>query len=246
MNRNARGLKCVGFVLLLCGPTLIAVHLGCAEIWPNAGGGRPPWRNSTTLTATERLFLAVEASKAQEVSLLLSQDADPNAVDFYGQTPLLIAAHYGFVECASVLIRSGVQVEGDRKCECSPLYEAAGMGQDEMVSLLLKNGADVDHRHAIWRDSPLHRAVEEGHARTVALLLKSGADANLRNHAGQTALHRAAFWGYGDIVQALVERGADKDIKDNTGATAADTAVGRGHAEVAKLLRNSAEFGGHP
>ena len=57
------------------------------------------------------------------------------------------------------------------------LSEAAVNGHDEIVKLLLEEGADPNTCNDHGR-SPLWRAAFNGHTTTVQLLLQSGADAD--------------------------------------------------------------------
>ncbi|KAI0978246.1 hypothetical protein GJ496_009927 [Pomphorhynchus laevis] len=61
-----------------------------------------------------------------------------------GFTALHIAAHYGNVEVAELLIYRNADVNFPARHGITPLHVAAKCGKDNMVRLLLNHNADVD------------------------------------------------------------------------------------------------------
>ncbi len=113
------------------------------------------------------------------------------------------------------------------------LHHAAANGDTEMISYLLKNGADkkiVD----VKGETALFRAARNGHKKAVELLLNSDptkakmevntADKMEHLTAANTPLLAAAFKGHTDVVQFLIEKGAEvnhADTNDNSALTLA-------------------------
>ena len=93
----------------------------------------------------------------------------------------------------------------------TPLFAAAQGAFDEVINLLLDEGASINLGIGMGgtRLSPLGIAAEHGHASSVALLLKRGADPNFVDRAGNGALTKAAFFRRADIILLLARVGCN-------------------------------------
>ncbi|KAJ5722132.1 ankyrin repeat-containing protein [Penicillium malachiteum] len=118
------------------------------------------------------------------------------------------------------------------------LYQAARHGKSEIVSLLLKHGADTEMLDPYgWR--PLHIACFRGYNEIVNALIAKGADVHASTvkwnndrekpsglHKDDcwtgTALHTATFGGHSEILEIPLKRGVD--VNASSGVTAKDTA----------------------
>jgi ankyrin repeat protein len=111
--------------------------------------------------------------------LLIEAQADVNAADSYGRTPLLFSARMGLTPMAGLpacsrAARKRVQVR---------IHALTGMLAEKLVVL----GADLNARNQLG-STALHYAAMEGHTATCQKLLKLGADIGALNDAGSTAL----------------------------------------------------------
>jgi ankyrin repeat protein len=122
------------------------------------------------------------------------------------------------------LLAQGVDVNERSSQGETALKAAAWKGHDEVVSLLIDNGADVN---ADGGQSPLVMAVWERHLKTVELLIKAGADVNVK-YTGEPLL----FFAYSpkssesrtperegvdrQVVRMLLEAGANPDQRDDS------------------------------
>lgn len=74
------------------------------------------------------------------VNLLLTNGADPNWANRFGQSPLVTAAQVGDVEVVRALLKHGAAVNGKGGVQHTPLYYARRHSHAEMAALLLLAG----------------------------------------------------------------------------------------------------------
>lgn len=127
-----------------------------------------------------RQELLVHAAVRGDVSILkglTAVGADPNSLEA-GSLPLYAAVWHGRAEAAECLITLGAEVNGADSSGFTALIAAASRGDDAMVRLLLRHGADVDHRGSCGTAAEVARA--NGHANTAAILSQAGGDEPIR------------------------------------------------------------------
>lgn len=96
----------------------------------------------------------------------------------------------------------------------SPLFVASQFGQGDVVSELLKRGADPNLSFGSTEGSSvpvgtaLHAASGNGRAEIVRILIEAGADLTAHTYATGTPLHLARARGYQDIEQMLMDAGS--------------------------------------
>ena len=78
------------------------------------------------------------------MNFLIAKDADVNAHDNHGQTPLVIAANLGFAEGATLLIAHGAVVDQPSVTGETPLIAAVHRRDLAMIRVLLAGGANPD------------------------------------------------------------------------------------------------------
>ena len=86
---------------------------------------------------------------------------------------------------------------------------AANNGHEQIVEVLVRCGAAIDHQ-GVW--SALMLAAREGHEGVVEILLRGGADVNLISCCGLPALTYAAGGKHPSIVKRLLEAGAATEV----------------------------------
>lgn len=95
--------------------------------------------------------------------------------------------------------------------ELTPLHLAVEMGKEQMVKMLIENGADINHRTLDLRMSPLHLSVRNGSMVITDLLLSNGADINIRNKIDHTPLHVAVVTNNIEMIRLLIIFNANVD-----------------------------------
>ncbi|XP_036072576.1 ankyrin-2b isoform X20 [Oryzias melastigma] len=152
-----------------------------------------------------------------------------------GFTPLHIAAHYGNVNVATLLLNRGAAVDFTARNGITPLHVASKRGNTNMVRLLLDRGSQID---AKTRDglTPLHCAARSGHETSVEVLLEKGAPLLARTKNGLSPLHMAAQGDHVECVKHLLQHKAPVDDVTLDYLTALHVAAHCGHYRVTKLL----------
>ena len=106
------------------------------------------------------------------VELLIAHQADVNAQNPEGATPLHDAALAGQTAVAVALLEHGARIDArDTESGATPLHRAASWGRREMVELLLSKGADPNAKDNNGR-TPLDLAVASAQTDSAELLRK--------------------------------------------------------------------------
>ncbi len=90
-------------------------------------------------------FLAVEGF-AEGVRFLASRGADVNAVNKFGDSPLVDVASLGLTEIADLLLRHGADPDSPSTVRENPLHAATRSGYVALVRRLLEAGANGAYR----------------------------------------------------------------------------------------------------
>ncbi|XP_062850121.1 ankyrin-2b isoform X17 [Trichomycterus rosablanca] len=189
------------------------------------------------------LHIAARKDDTKSAALLLQNDHNAdvqskmmvNRTTESGFTPLHIAAHYGNVNVATLLLNRGAAVDFTARNGITPLHVASKRGNTNMVRLLLDRGAKID---AKTRDglTPLHCAARSGHDTAVELLLERGAPILARTKNGLSPLHMAAQGDHVECIKHLLQHKAPVDDVTLDYLTALHVAAHCGHYRVTKLL----------
>ena len=141
---------------------------------------------------------------------------------------------YPLAEITSLLDR-GAPIAPLHKND-SALITAANSMRNDVVSLLLDRGADVNMVDS-YSGTALAVAVMQGNKDIVRLLLDRGADVNIVGGKVGTALAAAAIKGNKDTLKLLLDRGADVNIVvDSQYGTALAAAAFEGNKSSVRLL----------
>jgi len=174
-------------------------------------------RNSS-LSANEKLALAVHCDSPARVKAALVSGADPDYCE--KGTPMIIFAcnSRGLMVLRTLLAYGGNPHQGDNR-GFSAMHMVSQCGHWRAIQLLLQQGvsARVQDKNS-W--TPLHYATFMGHRRAAHQLLLAGADPNSADLNGRTPM----YWGpiiHDDVKMArmLVRYGATVRTTDRLGKT---------------------------
>lgn len=122
---------------------------------------------------------------------------------------------------------------------------AVGSAYEEILELLLTNGADIDFQDFQMRN-PLLWAAKCGSLATLASLLMKGAHFDGRDYQTPTPLSWAAQRGQEAMVVLLLERKVEVNLADSTGRTPLSWPAEGGHEAIVQLLLNAGAEPGPP
>jgi len=199
---------------------LCSIHAH-VNTWSSISGAYIPYPLSGLLIAAR--YDLVQALKI----LLLRGENISQVEDGIGQTALHVAADYGNLRAAKVLIEFNAPINAQTFDGDTPLHVATYSDSVEVVELLLSRGADVQ----LCNDNEstaLHIAAGSGHLDSVRALVNTGANVNALDKNFRSPLHLAAgphqyyfkpLSSYKSTIDFLIENGADPTLVDRYGET---------------------------
>ncbi|KAM0875563.1 hypothetical protein ACQ4PT_036689 [Festuca glaucescens] len=144
----------------------------------------------------------LSGAEPEELRALLSKQNQA------GETPLFVAAEYGYVELVSEMVKyHDVATAGIKaRSGYDALHIAAKQGDVEVVKELLQALPELSMTVDASNTTALNTAATQGHMEVVRLLLEvDGSLALIARSNGKTALHSAARNGHVEVVRALLE-----------------------------------------
>merc|ERR1719188_1532709 len=183
--------------------------MGAGGWFPGGSRGDHTQRDVKSILARHRSAQLCEAASQgseEQVTDLLSANANPNCPDEGGRLPLHAAVVAGAAPVVQLLVgaRADANIEqGDDR----PLQIAAWYGHTEVVRKLLEAGASVNAANGRGA-TPLCSAAAQGRVQTVQVLLRHSADpgktAQLAAGRPPTApLQAAVTAGHRQVVEVL-------------------------------------------
>ncbi|XP_003216666.1 cyclin-dependent kinase 4 inhibitor B [Anolis carolinensis] len=112
---------------------------------------------------------AAARGDVQAVKMLLERGTDPNAVNFYGRTPIQVMM-MGSPQIAALLLEAGANPNRPDPSGFLPTHDAAREGFLDTIKVLHQGGARLNLPDAQGR-LPIDLAQEEGHSHVVQFLL---------------------------------------------------------------------------
>lgn len=214
------------------------------------------------VTALHVACCCCKSGSLKVLTQLLDADADINAVDANGDTPLMYSCRLSNTECAQLLLQRGANPSAKNSYEQTAVHLCCISGAtailDFLLPVLCPLGSSASSVVSCIGTgdkagiTPLHAACRHGHRScAVSLLLphlsNAGVCIDCRGPMGLTPLHLAAFGGHSDVCTLLVELKADINAFDGVsyadsnadwcqGFTPAGLAQAQGHLQTVSTL----------
>ncbi|KAG4961313.1 ankyrin repeat-containing protein At5g02620-like [Glycine soja] len=177
--------------------------------------------------------IILETDETELHELLAKQNQD-------GETPLYIAAEYGYVDVVREMIQYYDLVDAGIKARngFDALHIAAKQGDLDVLKILMEGHPELSMTVDPSNTTALHTAAIQGHTEIVKFLLEAGSSlATIARSNGKTALHSAARNGHLEVVKALLEKEPGVATRtDKKGQTALHMAVKGQKIEVVEEL----------
>jgi ankyrin repeat protein len=154
------------------------------------------------------IFAAAALGRTDDLGRALRQPDATTLLSYDGWTPLHLAAFFGRLEAARMLLTAAADVHAISKNSLSntPLHAAIAGGHPEVALLLIERGADVRVPDS-GGYTPLHIAAENGLVAVVKALLARGADPHAVDREDKTPLARAAAKNRNEIIDLMNLKG---------------------------------------
>ncbi|KAK3237696.1 hypothetical protein CYMTET_52248 [Cymbomonas tetramitiformis] len=200
-----------------------------------------PWEQST------QLHDAASAGDLAAVQSLIARGANVNTLNMHERTPLFLAAVGRHVEVVNTLLSCGLVNDVSPRDECgsTPLQWAVRIGAVEVVSALLKAGADVGDATDENNWTALHEASQQDLVDMAALLMAHGALVTEQGTCvredgcqdGRTPMHIAIFCNHHAVLRVLARgNGARLQMHDCDHPAPLHMAIKYDHAASTEAL----------
>jgi len=157
------------------------------------------------------LGAAVSATRAREITSLITQGADVHTQNEWGLTPIMLAAQYNpAVVVTKALLEAGADLqEAEPKYRSNALHLAANKSSNpKIIETLLSYGADLNARNYLGETALIMAVSTNDETRIVTALIKAGADINARDYQGHSVLEYARLAKRTYIINLLKSMGA--------------------------------------
>ncbi len=199
-------------------------------------GGNPNARDHNTVVAETLLIYLVRSNLCNCTALLklaLKHGADINDKDYFGNTPLIVAAKHGRVDAMRVLLSYNPDVNAKNYSNETALMCAANVA---VLTLLLDCQVNIEDKDNNGLTA-LMLAIIKGHTESMQLLIKHNADINAQDIKGRTPLLLAAAYKRSSEALILLEHNAEFYIVSNQWETPLMFAISSGDIDLVWALK---------
>lgn len=202
----------------------LLLKLGADVNKADCGGGTP-------------LYVATCKGHTDCVRIMLNYNANVDLATYASNnSPILIAAAYGFSEITKLLINETDQLDKPDSEGKTPLMLSSLNGYGYITNILLNTGklnlnaADKENYTVIYY------AVQSNNSNIIELLIKNGADIRCIHTTNRTPLHWAVLNRTWKSLSTLLKYDADINAKDRNMKTPLHYAAQEGYIEGIKIL----------
>ena len=190
----------------------------------------PKLANENTAQSISLLQLAIYYGFQKGIALIKKYKSQ---IDIYE------AASLGELDLVKYYIERGATLDKFAGDGFTALGLASFFGQEVVVDLLLKNGADPNlSANNDFKVAPIHSATAISNIAIVQKLITAGANINQKQQGGVTPLHSAAHNGSTAIFSLLLANGANPEAKLENGSSILTMAEEKGHSDIISILKN--------
>jgi hypothetical protein len=159
------------------------------------------------------LHVAAYTANHEAMRLLVEAGADPNALEHDRYDIVTIAAVANDIESLRLGLKLGASPGNiTSRYDGTALIAAAHLGHLEVVQILIRAGAPLDHVNNLKWTALIESIVlgdgEARHTATLKALVDAGAKVNLADGHGRTPLFLARQNGYTNMITILTAAGA--------------------------------------
>ncbi len=182
------------------------------------------------------LMLASKENHKELCLYLLSQGADVNARDNFGNTALIYSSGHvdDDADVCSMLCIDSRSIGGhllEERVPCQPNKDIGSRWEQVPIS----KGADVNIQN-YQKTTALMNSAYNGNINVCMVLLSAGADIKLLDNLNRNALMFAALSGHVNVCSLLISRGANVNFQNSNGYTAHMFAHAGKNMDVVTLL----------
>jgi ankyrin repeat protein len=178
------------------------------------------------------LHIAVRTNQRESGEYLLTRGADIFSLNSAGENPLFLAL--GTNNIREWIINSRTVTAKDGLGN-NMLHYAAEWGMNNAISIMIRNGINVDTQNATGQ-TPLFMATKSENPETLRIFIENNANLNIRDSQGNNALHAAVRWNAVKSVSFLLSTDIDINANSFNGNTPLHDAVILNLAEIETLL----------
>jgi ankyrin repeat protein len=167
--------------------------------------------NSNSRACSRAIARALESQDCTMLEFLISKGADIKRYGAAALTPSINRHDNTRIEKTKILLKHGVNPNGDPRLGMTPLASSIYHEQMDVTKLLLESGCDVNGTSfpKYKNGSALHEAIDKVAIDVVKELISRGADVNLKAGPWGTPLAAAVTKGEDELFRLLLDHSAE-------------------------------------